>query len=177
MEDVQNSNPCHNPAGPGGGEFCSGKSGGKSGGEKPSGGSGSGSDKSGASDGKITKKQSDALTTYSGSRFESINSGLRNGNLSAADKKVVADIDSAMSKTKKDSVLFENQELYRGANVPEIAAALKSKKSLVGVEFTDKAYVSTTRDPKVAKSFSKKDQPILVFNAPKGTQAIDMAEH
>ena len=149
MEDLLNSNPCHNPAGPGGGEFCSG---GKGGGGPASGGGGSTDKKETSStplpkktdspaspsiagtkkDAGITKKQSDALTTYSGSRFESINSGLRGDKLSTADKKVVDDIDSAMSKTKKDSVVFEKQELYRGANVPEIAAALKGKKSLVG---------------------------------------------
>ena len=126
----------------------------------------------------ITKEQSDALTEYSTARYEEINGGLRSGKISSKDKKIIELIDSAMSSSTDDKILYENQKLYRSAAIPEIAKALKEGKTLEGIEFDDKGYVSTTKDPKVARNFQRTDDSMMfIVNAKKGTQMIDMKDH
>lgn len=178
-----NSNPCHTPGGSSkGGQFCDekgGSSGGGSSAKSGSGDKGSGSSSSGQSTStvKLSKSQENALTKYSGSAHQTINSGLRSGKLSASDKKTVAELDSAMKASDKKMELIGNPKLYRAADIPEIKNALKQNKNLVGVEFTDKGFVSTTKSLDVAKSFQRGDSQILIVSAPKGTKMIDMAKH
>ena len=126
---------------------------------------------------KISEAQSDALTVYSGSKYEEINSSLRSGKLSAENKKTVDLIDSAMQGSKEKFDTIENQELFRAAGIPEIQQALQSGKSLEGIEFTDNGFVSTTKDQKVLGTFKRGDANLFIFHVPKGTPMVDMSEH
>lgn len=126
---------------------------------------------------KISEAQSDALTVYSGSKYEEINSSLRSGKLSAENKKIVDLIDSAMQGSKEKFDAIENQELFRAAGIPEIQQALQSGKSLEGIEFTDNGFVSTTKDQKVLGTFKREDANLFIFHVPKGTPMVDMSEH
>jgi len=147
-----------------------GSGGGSRGGGKSGGGGGSGEE--------WTQAEKDAITTYTTREYASINSGLRSGHLSEKDQDTVDKLDSALGKKKlkKKAVLYENQQLYRAAAVPEINAALKNKKNIEGLVYTDKAFVSTTREKSAAHNFQRsKDSRIFVIHAPKGTRAADVS--
>lgn len=124
----------------------------------------------------LSKQEKSALHAYSTAKYQAINSGLRSGKLSASDKKTVDAIDSALGKSglPSDSVLYENQKLYRAANIPEVAAVLKKKGNLEGMTFKDKAFVSTTKDLSVANNFMRGNAQLFVIHAPKGTKAANI---
>ena len=124
----------------------------------------------------LSDAEKDAVSEYTTSRYQSINSGLRSENLSKADQAIVAQLDAALDKSRlsKEATLFENQKLYRAADIPEVNAALKSGK-IEGLTYTDKGFVSTTRDAGVARSFKRSnDAQLFVIHAPKGTKAADV---
>ena len=127
---------------------------------------------------EFTDDQKKALTKYAGKSYSSINGDLRSGKLTKENKETIKHIDSAMKKSKNNKDVIAKNDLYRAADIPEIADALKNKKDLKGIEFTDKAYVSTTTDPSVARNFQRGENSMMFkISAPKGTPMIDMKEH
>lgn len=148
---------------------------------------GGGSSTSGTSpktwDSRLTDKEREALTIYTTERFISINSGLRNGNLSAKDKAVVKDIDSALNKsiTEGKNTLYEHQRLYRATDNPivniAVSQAIKDGKH-IGFTFTEKGFTSTTLDKKVADNYLRGNTPrMFVIHVKPGTKAGDISKY
>lgn len=95
--------------------------------------------------------------------FIGLNRHLRTGGGGPEMRRRVADIDSAM----RDSVLAEPIVVLRGASVSRLGTPGK----LTGVEFTDKAYVSTTSDEDHARRFG---MTVMRITVPPGVSAIRM---
>jgi hypothetical protein len=126
---------------------------------------------------RLTKKEDRALRDYAGSEYQRLNSGLRNGKLSKKDQDTVDALDSALSKSRltKDATLHSNETLFRAAEIPQVNAALKSG-NIEGLEFSDKGFVSTSRDKDVAKNFQRSEgSRLYIINAPRGTKAGDIS--
>lgn len=126
---------------------------------------------------RLTKKEKDALIDYAGSEFQRLNSSLRSGKLSKKDQETVDALDSALAKSKltKDTTLHADSQLFRAADIPAVNAALKEG-NLEGLEFTDKGFVSTTKDKNIARNFQRSEgSRLFIINAPKGTKAGDIS--
>lgn len=126
---------------------------------------------------RLSKKEKDALVDYAGSEFSRLNSGLRGGKLSKKDQETVAALDSALAKSKltKDTTLHADEKLYRAADIPAVNAAIRAG-DLEGLEFTDKGFVSTTKDKDIARNFQRSEgSRLFIINAPKGTKAGDIS--
>jgi hypothetical protein len=189
-------NPCHNPSGPGGGQFC------------PGGGGGSGT----GGGGNLTSREKESILAYQQSNYVEVN-GLLRGNLHipAGDKRElnnhVKNLDRAFQKMDKSDV-----NVYRGADADfskglfqkaGITKELKAAKvegikdydkppagfstwdkyfntRLKGVTFQDKGFTSTSASRKIAMEFKSnryedpKNGVSSICNIKGRTKALDM---
>jgi hypothetical protein len=113
-----------------------------------------------------------ALEFYTSDNYKKVNNALRDGTFNPQDSVVtdidiiVNDLDSLISQSNKTSATVE---VFRGIKGTNSLSDLK-----VGQGFTDKAYTSTTLDPRLAlTSFSSpRSGKILRITVPKGTRGI-----
>lgn len=133
----------------------------------------------------LTEAELNAVFDYTTSSYLQINSALRDDKkLNKHNQSVVTNIDSAM----ETSVLPE-QTLYRGTDYGLFGIEKEGRsqssiekllKSMVGTSFSDKAYVSTTKDESTARSFSGRGsggsngRVILEIKADEGSHGIDI---
>lgn len=98
--------------------------------------------------------------------YIAMNRQMRSGQLDAEMRARVADIDSVMA----ESQLPESITVYRGMSLHMAGR----EGSLVGSEFTDQAFSSTTTDPDHASSFGLAS--VAKITVPAGTSAIRMVD-
>lgn len=117
---------------------------------------------------KLSKNEVNAVNEYTGKKYLTVNSQLREGKVDAGNKKLINEMDNALEKNKLD----KDETFYRSANMPELNKLVNSGKA-VGYKFSDKAYMSTTESNEVANNYSReKDSVRLVVNAKKGTPSL-----
>lgn len=113
-----------------------------------------------------------ALEIYTSDKYKEVNNTLRDGTLNPQSSGVtdiditVDDLDRLIGQSNKTSATVE---VFRGIKGTNSLSDLK-----VGQGFTDKAYTSTTLDPRLAlTSFSSpRSGKILRITVPKGTKGI-----
>lgn len=112
---------------------------------------------------ELTSTEKDALTKYTGDNFLTINKGLRAGRSSG----IVTQLDSALSKTS----LPRDMVLYRGVGTTLADKVFDKWNKSDGqpIEFTDRAFVSTSARRNVAKNFSRN---IMEVRVPKGSHGL-----
>jgi hypothetical protein len=126
---------------------------------------------------KIDKAGTAALERYRGKAFTEINRELRSGKPSAKTSATAEQIDRVMA----DSKLTDDVETYRGIGDVEAVFGPAAKKKLVGAEWQDDSYQSTTADPDVAERFMVGEQgrrgaAIIKMRVPKGTGAVQLSD-
>ncbi len=121
--------------------------------------------------GDLTDAQKKAIQKYTGDDYENINASLR-----GMDKLHPDNVETVetMKEALGNSSLPEDMTLYRGTST----AALGSLRNLppeemVGKTFTEKGFMSTSKDPAVAEGFYS--DMIMTVEAPKGSHALDIA--
>lgn len=122
----------------------------------------------GSGSGELTSAEKSAVMTYRGETFQDINGALRAGelNLSPRLEDLKNNLDSAIAK----SITTSDQVVYRGMDLRDYQV-----KDLgldrPGTTFTDKAFMSTTEDAKVANDFGGTKIEIAI---PKGSPALNV---
>jgi hypothetical protein len=125
----------------------------------------------------VEKKIAEAITTYSGSKYTTINSELRRKSVSKTTQKVVDLLDLAMITSSSKMVV------HRAASVPAVVDAMKNNKNLIGLTFTDDAFVSTTKNKTLLRQFESGHMQgdntthLYVIHVPAGTNYVDMSEY
>lgn len=115
----------------------------------------------------LSQDERKGIVTYTGAAFETINDSLRGKRKMADDtQKVIDQIDAGIAK----SILKEPVTVYR--NVHGMAFGLNGKppteaalKELIGGEFVEKGYTSTSAGKNV---FGSSDKVLLKINVPSG---------
>jgi len=115
----------------------------------------------------LSKAEDQAVRSYQGYGYETINGTLRSGRRGDADeRRIVRDLDSAMERSR----LTEPVTTYRGMVAPPGSHAASFIDGLrPGSTFTDSAYTSTTVDPKGVQRFLGNLGP-----QPRGTRQVQM---
>ena len=98
---------------------------------------------------KLSDDEKDALFEYTTSKYLDINSGLRNPPPKKDVQDIIKKMDSAMEKSR-----INEQELWRGAAIPEVNAAIKAGKA-AGFTFTEKGFSSTSTVRDTADNFNR----------------------
>jgi len=98
---------------------------------------------------KLNDAEKDALFEYTTSKYQDINGGLRNPPPKKEVQDTIKKMDSAMEKSR-----ISEAELWRGASIPEVNAAIKAGKG-AGFTFTDKGFTSTSTDRSAANNFNR----------------------
>lgn len=118
---------------------------------------------------------SDEVTTnlqrYTTKDYKKINTKLRKGVGPDWVDEVVNDIDIAMNQSR----LIEDTILYRGGGKRVLGVrklTTENLKKRIGMQFTDKSYVSSTVSQNVAAEFSRGKKVIFKIEAPAGTRAV-----
>ena len=108
--------------------------------------------------------------------FETINDGLRyNIPVDLYSEEIIKQIDRIFETMPKSYCVKMPEVVYRGiraAELPEELIDIITLKDKTKNTFTDGAFVSTTENKMVAKSFSDKDGFILKITLPTGTKRI-----
>ncbi len=122
----------------------------------------------------------DALAFYRGHGYIEANAYLREGRTFSGEGKAkwtVEQIDAIMSQSR----LTRDVQVHRGVGgLGMFGHAGTGGKSLVGMEYTEPAYASTTADPNVAREFYAGEDyggrgAILNIRVPAGTKAIQLS--
>lgn len=137
---------------------------------------------------RITSEQQQALRTYKGTGYESLNGALRRNNGQLPDswafeawRDNARDIDAVMAR----SMLSADVEVWRGiGSGSSIFGADAWSRSLAGAEWTEHAYVSTTADRDIATDFWRRGGPssqsgggaMMRILASKGTRGIVLSD-
>ncbi len=114
---------------------------------------------------------SGALETYRGETYEEINDDLRSGRTGSSHDATIKAIDVAMSHSK----LANGVTVHRGVLNLDMFQDVDTSKSLVGMEYLERAYTSTTADPAVIGDFHAPKGAVLNIYAPAGTQAVQLS--
>ena len=125
---------------------------------------------------KISEKEHEAMTTYSGKSYQQINTELR-GNRTA---KVQPEIVQSMDKVFEKVSLKEDKTVYRGITSGGIRNMFGADGPKVGDSIMDRAFVSTTENIKLAEGFGKRDGGrayVIQIDLPKGSKAYDFNDH
>lgn len=137
-----------------------------------SGGGGGGFAGAAAGAGELSAADVEIVRDYTGAGYRSINHPLRNGVDPKPEVKArIERLDAAVAKGTLDA----DTTLYRGVNkfgADKILAGGTKK----GTVITDAGFMSTTRNPTVAKSFqtAAKDNILIRVSAKKGAVALDV---
>lgn len=116
----------------------------------------------------------DALKEYTGSAYKQINDSLRQGtDRSGHLQSVINDIDKAFEKsTINEPILLQRGATYAAIGKDNFLTGYKDPKSLIGLEFVDNGYMSTSIN--AGSKFS--GEIIMQIKADKGQQAIFVAD-
>jgi hypothetical protein len=124
----------------------------------------------------LSEKESDTATNYQGPAFDRFNSSLRGTDNYGYDDQMQAimeDIKTLDNVIAKAPPLKEPVMVFRAFNDKKILDQIKA-----GATFTDKAFVSTTFDKSIAKSFQEQEripgQVLLAIRLPAGTKGLSM---
>lgn len=126
---------------------------------------------------KVDKAGAAALERYRGKDFTTINGELRGGKQSAKTKATVDQIDRVMAESKLD----DDVVVHRGIGDIERVFGAAAKKKLVGAEWQDDGFQSTTADAGIAERFTigeqgKRASAVMKIRVPKGTGAIQLSD-
>lgn len=108
---------------------------------------------------------------YSEMGYETVNLGLRGGDtsgLSAVDVRIINNLDESINgSTMKDDAV-----VYRGLS----SARADKLEAMIGQDYKDAAFVSTSKNPDIALGFSSEgeDNIVLAITVPAGNNALDM---
>lgn len=122
---------------------------------------------------RLSNNEKAAIQVYKGRgkgpEYIAINNGLRTGTLASEAKKSVANIDSALKKSR----VPEHITAYRGFSAP---AMIRNWDRVTGTIIQDKAYVSTSLSRFIASGYAKQGAPagqvIAEIRISKGTNAL-----
>lgn len=121
---------------------------------------------------KFSERQHMELKDYkeggSGLVAAYLNGKVKDPSSVAAAKVSVRSIDAALNKAS----LPQDTIVYRGTQLPK---GIASPEDLVGREFDNPAYQSTTADYRTAQSFAGPEGVVLELRLPKGSKALDMS--
>lgn len=111
---------------------------------------------------KLSKKELLSLEEYTGDGFGNINHGLRNPPPRGSSVGEIRHMTKAIGRTalSNDAVVFRGSNLG-GAAPPKIGSVI-----------TDKGFMSTTIDPRIAAEFSEGIGTTMKISVPKGTKGI-----
>ena len=116
-----------------------------------------------------------ALRQYSGFRFGQINGDLRKeGPLAPRSRPTVRLIDQAMASSK----LTHDVEAVRVVQAAPASFGGHWSKDMVGVEFDNPQYLSTSTNPNLIEGFGYKDRAgvaVMHLNVPAGTAAVSLS--
>ena len=111
----------------------------------------------------FSRKQFKAAKTYQGNDFEGINKTLRRGRSDGYHAETISNLD----ELTKSGTIPEDTWLYRG-----ISDRFNDVKA--GAIIEDQAYMSTTTNPRIVSSFTRKGVEPLAIRAPKGANGMSM---
>lgn len=123
---------------------------------------------------------SGAVNFYRGHGYIEVNAYLREGRTTSVDKLGERSVE-AIDKVMDHSALTHDIQVHRGVGgLGMFGPAGTSGKSLLGMEYTEPAYASTTADPNVAREFFAGENygdrgAILNIRVPRGTKAIQLS--
>lgn len=113
----------------------------------------------------------DAVAAYGGNQYKHMNTALRRGGegLYPGEKQFVRALDAGLAA----SPLPEDTEVWRGLDGSRVFGPQWLAGSLVGAEWSDASFNSTTANPDVAEDFAGGTSPVLMrFRVPQGTGAL-----
>ncbi|WP_324723838.1 DUF2213 domain-containing protein [Lelliottia sp. JS-SCA-14] len=114
---------------------------------------------------KLSSNEKTAISSYSGDNFLKLNSELRNGNTSDPD---ISRIDSAVSKGQ-----LSGETLYRGISREDAKKLFPNGEIKKGMVVSDKAFLSTSKEKKIAGMFSI-GGVMLEIDAEDGATGLDV---
>lgn len=120
-----------------------------------------------------------ALNYFRGEGYRKVTPALYRGRANPEVQGRIDSLDSAMSR----SALTRDVVTYRGTpDIRKLVGARAAGGDLTGAQFTDKAFLSSSADRKVAKNFAVKGRaaadtrPVVFrYTLPKGTKAITLS--
>lgn len=126
---------------------------------------------------KIDRAGTAALERYRGKDFSEINRGLRSGKPSAKTVATAAQID----RVHADSKLTEDVVVHRGIGDIEAVFGPAAKRKLIGAEWQDDAFQSTSANADTAERFligeqGRRGVAVMKIRVPKGTGAIQLSD-
>jgi hypothetical protein len=129
---------------------------------------------------KIGKAESAALERYRGEAFTEINGHLR-GHGEDDRPKWMDGVVSRIDAAHKESKLTEDVVVHRGIGSVSKVFGPDSRRSLVGAEWRDDAFQSTTASPDTADTFlinseGRRESARIRIRVPAGTGAIQLSD-
>lgn len=121
---------------------------------------------------RLDVDQLDAVQEYSEKAYRQINKQLREGKTIGVATKQVRQLDSAF---KTATALKKPTVSYRGVKPNAKLPYFSKTKSMVGVEWEDPAFVSSSAFWEVAENFSPDEGILLRIYTPKGVKVLDLS--
>ena len=126
---------------------------------------------------KVDRAGTAALERYRGKDFSEINRGLRSGKPSAKTSATAAQID----RVHADSKLTEDVVVHRGIGDIDAVFGPAAKRKLIGAEWQDDAFQSTSANADTAERFligeqGRRGVAVMKIRVPKGTGAIQLSD-
>ena len=120
-----------------------------------------------------------ALQYFRGEGYRKVTPALYRGKANPEVQGRIDHLDSAMNRSHLDSDVVT----YRGTpDLNKLVGTRAARGNLTGVQFTDKAFLSTSADQRMAKHFSVKGTKasgktptVFRYTVPKGTKAIQLS--
>jgi hypothetical protein len=119
----------------------------------------------------VAGRLNDAVAAYGGNQYKHMNTALRRGGegLYPGEKQFVRSLDAGLAA----SPLPEDTEVWRGLDGSRVFGPQWLAGSLVGAEWSDASFNSTTANPAVAEDFAGGTAPVLMrFRVPQGAGAL-----
>lgn len=115
----------------------------------------------------------DALEMYRGEYYGFINDDLRDGIVDGSSYEwTIHTIDAAMNNSK----LTSDVTVHRGVSDLALFKGVDTKKSLIGMEYVEGAYSSTSADKAVTEEFHRPSGAVLNLRVPAGVGAIQLSD-
>ena len=121
-----------------------------------------------------TRMEYNALRHYKGSGYALVNQSLRGGVRSHLASDCIAQMDSVLSKVapiKSDAVVYRGVSQVSSKDFRRHLGSLQQ-----GDVFQESAYVSTSLDRRIARSFASEQGFLFTIHMPKGTRALNMSQ-
>lgn len=120
---------------------------------------------------ELSDEQIEALMKYTGKDYININNSLRGISVLTPENQATVEV---MKSTLNNSALSQDMILYRGTST-EVLGTMKnlSANELVGKQFVEKGFMSTSKSSIVADGFTANMH--MTIEASKGVQALDIS--